>query len=91
MVRTAPVDDRGTNGNRDVAGTLTLLYTHDKPNGSGRVIDFQYLHHFVSSLADVHPADGNCQEAVVLRGKSLDVRKVAEPVLRPRGFCSADW
>ncbi len=86
LVRAALVEDQGTAGNRDVVGTLTILYAHDKPNLSDKLTDFQHHHHHVIiSTMHVHLDHDNCVEVVVLRGKSQDVRHVADQMIATKG------
>ncbi len=86
LVRAALVEDQGTAGNRDVVGTLTILYEHDRPNLSDKLTEFQHLHHHVIvSTMHVHLDHDNCVEVVVLRGKSKDVRQVADRMIATKG------
>jgi CopG family transcriptional regulator, nickel-responsive regulator len=71
---------------RTVVGTLTMVYDHHRPKLSERLIQVQ--HHaqgMVLAATHVHLDHHNCLEVVMLRGRSSEVRHVADQILSLRG------
>jgi len=72
--------------NRVVAGTLTMVYDHHRPKLSERLIEAQ--HHAegkVLAATHVHLDHHNCLEVIIMRGRSNEVRHIADQILSLRG------
>jgi CopG family nickel-responsive transcriptional regulator len=72
--------------NRTVVGTLTMVYDHHRPKLSERLIEAQ--HHaqgMVLAATHVHLDHHNCLEVVIMKGRSSDVRHIADLILSLRG------
>lgn len=70
-----------------VAGTLTLIYDHHHNQLSDKLTAIQHQFHtaIVSSL-HVHLDHDNCLEVLILRGRSADIRKVADLLIATKGI-----
>jgi CopG family nickel-responsive transcriptional regulator len=71
---------------RTVVGTLTLVYDHHRPKLSEQLIEVQ--HHAqakVLAATHVHLDHNNCLEVVLMKGRSSQVRHIADQILTLRG------
>jgi len=69
-----------------VVGTVTLVYDHHVRLLSDKLIDIQHDHHrSILSTMHVHLDHDNCLEVLVVRGKSADVRHVADVLISTKG------
>ncbi|SBV90409.1 putative nickel-responsive regulator [uncultured delta proteobacterium] len=86
LIRDALVEERGTHGDAMVAGTLTLVYDHHKSDLTQRLTAAQHdAHHLILATLHVHLDHYNCLEVLALRGKSGEVRVLAEQILAVKG------
>lgn len=69
-----------------VVGTLTMVYDHHRPKLSERLIAAQHhAHGQVLAATHVHLDHRNCLEVIILRGRSSQVRHIADQILSLRG------
>ena len=71
---------------KEVVGSVTVVYNHHLPGLNARLTDLQ--HHFcgaIISTLHVHLDRDNCLEVLVVRGKSREVRMLAERLQSVRG------
>jgi len=67
-------------------GTLTLVYDHHVRELTKRLTEFQHrLGDHVRSTLHVHLDAHRCLEVIVLRGRSDELKRVAERLLATRG------
>jgi len=72
--------------NRMVVGTLTMVYDHHRPKLAERLIEAQ--HHAegqVLAATHVHLDHHNCLEVIIMKGRSNEVRQIADRILSLRG------
>ena len=73
--------------NKEVVGTLTLVYDHHQRNLTERITNLQHDHHgVVVSTLHVHLDHHNCLEVLILRGKSKVVRQLADLLVSIKGI-----
>jgi CopG family nickel-responsive transcriptional regulator len=86
MVSAHLVEHQGEDGNREIAGTITLVYDHHKRNVQGLLTDIQHDHQAVIiATLHVHLDHHNCMEVLAVRGKAAVVRLVADQLIAARG------
>lgn len=71
---------------RTVVGTLTLVYDHHRPKLSAQLLAVQ--HHaqaLVLAATHVHLDRKHCLEVVLMKGRSSQVRRIADQILTLRG------
>lgn len=69
-----------------VLGSLTLVYDHHARELNDRMAEIQHdYHEMVVSVLHVHISHDDCMEVIVLRGKTKDVRKLADSLLSLKG------
>jgi CopG family nickel-responsive transcriptional regulator len=72
--------------NREVVGTLTMVYDHHRPKLAEQLIEAQ--HHAqdkVLAATHVHLDHHNCLEVIIMRGRSSEVSHLADRILSLRG------
>ena len=86
MVRGWLVEHRQQYGDREIAGTITLVYDHHKPHLQEVLTSIQHDHHeAIISTLHVHLDHHNCLEVLVLRGTAAKVRKMADALIGAKG------
>lgn len=73
-------------GDKEVAGTITMLYNHDEAEVVKELLDMQhdYLNEIVSSI-HVHMDEHNCLEVVIVKGKASRIKEIADRLLSLKG------
>ena len=73
-------------GDKEVAGTITMLYNHDEADVVKELLDLQhdYLQEIVSSI-HVHMDEHNCLEVVIVKGKAKRIKEIADRLLSLKG------
>jgi CopG family nickel-responsive transcriptional regulator len=77
---------READKNKVVAGTLTIIYDHHRPNLTEKLVEVQ--HHAgrqVLAATHVHLDHHNCLEVVIMKGRSGSIRAVANAILSMQG------
>jgi CopG family nickel-responsive transcriptional regulator len=70
----------------NVVGTVTLVYDHHVRLLSEKLTGLQHDHHKqILSTLHVHLDHDNCLEVLVVRGKSADVRRIADALISTKG------
>ena len=71
---------------RDVVGTVTLVYDHHVRLLSERLTDLQHDHHQqILSTLHVHLDHDNCLEVLVVKGKAAAVKKISDALISTKG------
>ena len=69
-----------------VIGTVTLVYDHHVRLLQEKLTAIQHDHHHsILSTLHVHLDHDNCLEVLVVRGRSAEVRKVADVLISTKG------
>ena len=72
--------------NKLIVGTLTLVYDHHQPNLSAKLIEAQHeAASKVLAATHVHLDHHYCLEVVILKGRSGEVKSLADRILSLRG------
>lgn len=91
LVRRELVKEEWSEPGREVVGTVTLVYEHHAHDLGDRLTELQHAHHrSIVCSTHVHMDAHNCLEVVVVRGKSAQVRQIAEWLLSTRGVKHGD-
>lgn len=86
LVRAALVEDAGTQGSHEIAGTITLVYDHHRHEVQSRLTDIQHDHGgLIVSAMHVHLDHHHCLETLAVRGKADAVRHLAELLVATKG------
>ena len=68
-------------------GTLTMIYDHHTGNLTSRLLDIQHDHHTeILTTTHIHIDHHNCLEVLVLKGKTKNIKKLAENIKALKGI-----
>jgi CopG family nickel-responsive transcriptional regulator len=86
MVKGSIVEHQGQQTEREIAGSITLVYDHHKRNIQALLTKIQHDHgaQIIATL-HAHLDHHNCMELLAVRGKALEVRKLADKLLSAKG------
>jgi len=82
LIRDMIVTEDISDPDADTIGTLTLVYSHEVRELSEKLNDIQ--HHFYQNIITsnhVHLDEHNCLEVLILRGKAVIVKSIADKLL----------
>ena len=80
-----------TGESKDVAGTLTLVYDHHRPQLRDHLTKLQHDHHdMVISTLHSHLTHDLCLEVIVLRGPSAKLQKIASQLRGLKGIIKGE-
>jgi CopG family nickel-responsive transcriptional regulator len=76
---------------REVLGTITLVYNHHQRQLSERLIELQHHHHAaVKVTTHVHLSRELCAEVIVVQAKAKQVRELTDLLRQQKGVLHAD-
>jgi len=86
LIREALVNEEWDDPLQEIVGTLTLVFNHHSSDLQAKLDNIQHSHHdkIISSM-HIHLDAHNCLEVIVLRGRSEDIRRLAESILGTKG------
>ena len=86
MIRDQLVEHQQNYGDRDIAGTITLVYDHHKQHVQAALTDIQHDHHdVIISTLHVHLDHDNCLEVLAVRGKAGTIKRIADELIAAKG------
>jgi CopG family transcriptional regulator, nickel-responsive regulator len=86
LIRSDLVNDVAQHPSSLIAGTITLLYDHHVRLLSEKLTSLQHEHHHsILSSLHVHLDHDHCLEVIVLKGRSADIRKIADLLIAAKG------
>jgi CopG family nickel-responsive transcriptional regulator len=86
LIRDELVEKNWESPESHVVGTVTLVYDHHVRMLNEKLTDIQHdFHRLILSTLHVHLDHDHCLEVLVVRGKSAEVRKVADTLISTKG------
>ncbi len=86
IVRDYLVEGEWQANDKEVIGTITLVYDHHQRELDHTLIDLQHRYHTsIICSTHVHLDHDNCLEVIVVRGDSEAVRSIADQLISARG------
>jgi len=86
LIRDELVEQTWESPDSQVVGTVTLVYDHHVRQLNQKLTAIQHDHHHsILSTLHVHLDRDNCLEVLVVKGKSAEVRKVADILISTKG------
>jgi len=86
LIRSALVEDQWAGGDEEIVGTVTLVYDHHQRDLADKLTEHQHSHHdAIISALHVHLDAHHCLEVVVIRGRSAEVRRIADELIGTKG------
>ena len=71
---------------KEVAGAITLVFDHHKRELVNTLTDIQHdFHQLIISSQHIHLDHDNCLEIIVVRGKPIEVRGLADKLKSTKG------
>lgn len=86
MVKGSIVEHQGQQADREIAGSITLVYDHHKRNIQALLTRIQHDHgaQIIATL-HAHLDHHNCMEVLAVRGNAKDVGRLAYRLLAAKG------
>jgi CopG family nickel-responsive transcriptional regulator len=86
MIRAQLVEHQQKFDDKEIAGTITLLYDHHKQHVQAALTEIQHDHHevIIASL-HVHLDHHNCMELLAVRGKAAIIKTIADELIAAKG------
>ncbi|MDD2889404.1 MAG: nickel-responsive transcriptional regulator NikR [bacterium] len=86
LIRANFIEQEWTEGNKEVIGTISIVYDHDTRELLDKLMDFQHHHHsFIISSTHIHLDNHNCLEVIIVKGKGKDIKDMADKLISIRG------
>ena|SRR5437588_2659639 len=86
LIRAELVEESWQAPDKQVVGTVTLVYNHHVRLLNEKLTEFQHAHfHNVLSALHVHLDHDNCLEVLVVRGKASSVKAIADTLISTKG------
>lgn len=86
LIRDSLVAEESESPNTEAIGTITIVYSHDVRELADTLTDIQH-HDFSSVISSmhIHVDEHNCLEVIVVRGKSRDIKRIADRLIGAKG------
>jgi CopG family transcriptional regulator, nickel-responsive regulator len=86
MIRAHLVEHQQQFGDKEIAGTITLLYDHHKQHVQAALTDIQHDHHeVIIATLHAHLDHHNCLEILAVRGKAAIIKRIADELIAAKG------
>lgn len=86
LIRASLIEAKWEDDEKEMVGTVTLVYNHHVRDLSDKLTEHQHAHHHqVISALHVHLDAHNCLEVLVVRGKAREIRKIADELIGVKG------
>ncbi len=86
LIRDSLVTEEWKSDNTETVGTITLVYSHDTRELNDILNDIQHHYHqLVISTTHIHLDGHNCLEVIIVKGKSEDIKVVADRLIGTKG------
>ena len=86
MVRDRLVEHRSQSRSGEIAGTVTLIYDHHRPNLQAQLTEGQHEHQeLIVATLHIHLDHHNCMEVIAVRGRAEAVRHLADTLITTKG------
>ncbi|MGQ9730549.1 MAG: nickel-responsive transcriptional regulator NikR [Candidatus Zipacnadales bacterium] len=82
IVRSYLVEQQWQQAEAEVVGTVTIVYDHHDHDVEQRLTELQHDHHdAIACTTHVHLNHNNCLEVIVVRGRTRQVRALADRII----------
>jgi len=86
LIRNTLVQKEWEDLNREMVGTLTLVYDHHQSDLAQRMTEIQHSSlDVIHTSLHIHLDHHNCMEVLVLRGSGQDIKATAERLISTKG------
>lgn len=86
LIRDALVMEDWKADTSEAVGTITIVYNHEKRELADLLTDLQHEHYnsIISSM-HIHLDEHNCLEVIVVKGKTKDIKSIADRLIATKG------
>ena len=75
----------------EAVGTITIVYSHEKRELTDTLTDLQHhYHNAIISTMHIHLDAHNCLEVIVVKGKTEDIKVIADKLRGTKGVIHGD-
>jgi CopG family nickel-responsive transcriptional regulator len=86
LIRDRFVEEEWEEGDKEVVGTVSLVYNHDCHELADKLSGLQHTHYKnIISATHIHLDQHNCLEVLVLKGKGRKVKELADRLISAKG------
>jgi CopG family transcriptional regulator, nickel-responsive regulator len=86
LIRAALVEEDWARDDKEMVGTVTLVYDHHTRDLADKLTEQQHAHHeAIVSTLHVHLDAHHCLEVVVVRGRASEVKRLADELIGTKG------
>ena len=81
------VEHQSQKGDKEMAGTITIVYDHHTPHIQSQLTEIQHdLHECILSTTHVHLTHESCLEVLIVRGKANEIRSISDRIFACKGI-----
>lgn len=86
LIRDKIVENEWKGGNDETVGTINIVYDHHTRVLQKVLTELQHNYHkHIISTTHVHMDHDNCLEIIVVRGKPLKIKEIADRIISTKG------
>ena len=86
LIRSALVEE-AIHGDEQMVGVLSLIYDHHKRELQDKLTELQHSHvESIISAMHVHLDHENCLEVIIIRGKAVHIKQLADRMIATKGI-----
>ena len=87
IIRKNLITEKAEDPNSEAIGTLTMIYDHHAGNLTNKLLDLQHKHHKeILTTTHIHVDHDNCLEVLALKGKIVNIQKLADNIKSLKGI-----
>lgn len=87
LIRKNVIIEESSNPDAEGLGTLTMIYDHHAGLLTNRLLELQHDHHHeILTTTHIHVDHDNCLEVLVLKGKTGEIKKLADSIKALKGI-----
>ncbi|HVN96578.1 MAG TPA: nickel-responsive transcriptional regulator NikR [Syntrophorhabdaceae bacterium] len=86
LIRNSLVAEEWESSSVEAVGTITIVYSHETHELTDTLTDLQHQHHrSIVSTMHVHLDKHNCLEVIIVKGKTRDIKEIADRLIGTKG------
>ncbi|MFH1522586.1 MAG: nickel-responsive transcriptional regulator NikR [Patescibacteria group bacterium] len=91
LIKKDLVKEEWSDKDKEVAGTITLVYDHHQKTVLDRLLNLQHnFHKTIISTTHIHLDKENCLEVLVVKGKPKEIKIMADKLISIKGIKYGD-
>jgi len=86
LVRKSIIESQVKDDDSEAIGTLSILYDHDVGDAMHKLMHIQHHHRAgILTTVHIHVDESSCLEVLIVKGRSADIRKLADHIKAIKG------